>query len=29
MLSEMERTADYRNCFIEVDVTAEGSDKSW
>lgn len=29
MLSEMDRTADDRHCFIEADVTAEGSDKSW
>ena len=29
MLSESESTADMRHCFIETDVTAIGSDRSW
>jgi hypothetical protein len=29
MLAEMNSTADRRNCFIEADVTAVGSDRSW
>ena len=29
MLLEMSSEADYRNCFIETDVTALDSDRSW
>ena len=29
ILAEMDSAADMRNCFIETDVTAVGSDRSW
>lgn len=29
ILSEADSTADLRNCFIEYDISNEGTDKSW